>query len=422
MSFVCWSVRAAGRCVAAGVIVLDVMPSSTDVHVAHDLGQPFPCPELDPLTACDAHDLASGLDLTSHGAARGHGYGVGRSRGVTALSGHGHVLHLRGPIAPSGCHRSRPGSGRRASWYRRPMGMSHRIRFVATVVATTFAVACVPNGPPVPPSSPTGCNGSDLLCDRSYDDVAYVTTHNAMSSDAYGFAGPNQSISLTGQLDAGVRALMLDVHQNDDSSFPTPHAAADAVLLCHVYCGFGFIDLAAGLTEIRSWLDAHPREVITLILENYVGASSLETAMASAGLLPRLATHLGGTAWPTLRQLVESNRRVVVMTDSQGGQRPWLLPVFSETWDTNYSAATTSDLSCAVNRGSFGNQMIILNNFLTNPLSSPLLADQANTDPFLASRVVSCRAAWGGRLPNFVTVDFFERGVVTQTVRALNGI
>jgi len=298
---------------------------------------------------------------------------------------------------------------------------------VLGLVVLVASAACTPTTPTTPTSSTTttpsttACNGADVLCGRAFDAVAHLTTHNAMSAEAYGFIAPNQTRSFTGQLDAGVRALMLDVHRNADSGLPSPNLGAEAIALCHGYCAFGAIPLTAGLTEIRAWLDAHPREVVTLILENYVSAAALETSFADAGLLPLLATHTTGAAWPTLGQMIDSGRRVVVLTDSQGGQRPWLLPVFSEAWDTDFSAATTADFTCDVLRGSFSNRLIILNHFLSDPLPSPLLADQANAASFLPGRVADCRAEWGGRLPNFVTVDFFERGVAAQVVADLNG-
>jgi hypothetical protein len=287
-------------------------------------------------------------------------------------------------------------------------------------VASGLAACTPPVDPPDPPDSPTGCNGVDALCTRSFDQVAYLTTHNAMSSSAYSFLGPNQTYSFTGQLDRGVRALMLDIHRNGESPLPAADLPSDAVLLCHEYCAIGHLSLVTGLAEIKAWLDDHPREVITLILENYVSASDLDTAMTDSGLAPRLFDHAVGTPWPTLGEMIAADRRVVVLTDSQGSQRPWLLPAFAEAWDTNWSAAATGDLTCGVNRGSFSNRLVILNNFLTNPIASTGLADAANSNPFLAQRIESCRADWGGRIPNFVTVDFFERGDAAGEVRALN--
>jgi hypothetical protein len=54
----------------------------------------------------------------------------------------------------------------------------------------------------------TACNGHAELCARSYTDVAFPATHNAMAAaDAPGWLIPEQPTGLVGQLDAGIRAL-----------------------------------------------------------------------------------------------------------------------------------------------------------------------------------------------------------------------
>ena len=54
------------------------------------------------------------------------------------------------------------------------------------------------------------CNGRSELCDLRFDQVAYATSHNAMSSPAARWVAPNQEVGITAQLELGVRALMLD--------------------------------------------------------------------------------------------------------------------------------------------------------------------------------------------------------------------
>src|SRR5688572_11582358 len=56
------------------------------------------------------------------------------------------------------------------------------------------------------------CNGAAELCDRRYDAVTYPTTHNAMSAGAEGWTHSYQRYGIARQLDDGIRALMLDVH------------------------------------------------------------------------------------------------------------------------------------------------------------------------------------------------------------------
>ena len=83
-------------------------------------------------------------------------------------------------------------------------------------------------------------------------------------------------------------------------------------------------------------------------------------------------------------------------------------------------ASRIADFSCADNRGSPGNDLFILNHFLTGPLgASPQLAGQVNyNDPFI-DRALECQA-FQGRIPNFVTVDYYDVGDLFEAVAALN--
>ena len=66
-----------------------------------------------------------------------------------------------------------------------------------------------------------------------------------------------------------------------------------------------------------------------------------------------------------------------------------------------------------------GNLLFIFNHFLTDPVALPSLAEQVNYDPLLGDRLQECRTA-SGRLPNFVTVDFYDIGDLFPAVDALN--
>ena len=65
------------------------------------------------------------------------------------------------------------------------------------------------------------CNGHVSLCSKNYDEVSYLTTHNAFNSDADGFLFPNQTYNISSQLNSGVRALMIDVY--DYQGTPTAY-------------------------------------------------------------------------------------------------------------------------------------------------------------------------------------------------------
>lgn len=289
---------------------------------------------------------------------------------------------------------------------------------VATVIAAIAIGACG-NGAggadagradaaelPIPPE----CNGSAALCDRRFDEVAYPTTHNAMSNEAEAWVNPNQYHGLSRQLEDGVRGLMLDAHPYEGD-----------VYLCHGVCQLGSQLLVDGLAEIRAFLDLHRGEVVTIIFESYISAGEAAAAFEASGAMRYVHAQPVTEMWPTLRELIAANRRLIVLTDAaEGGAYSWYMDVWVHAWETHYAAREISEFSCDRNRGSEGNPLFIFNHFLTRTRPVPDEADVVNANPLLIDRARECMTA-SASLPNFVTVDFYSVGDLFAAVDALNG-
>jgi hypothetical protein len=268
-----------------------------------------------------------------------------------------------------------------------------------------------------------GCNGEQSLCNRSYDQVRYVTTHNAMSSSMDGWVGPNQNLDVPAQLEAGVYGLMLDVHRagnkNQFDAIQVPDADPDDSFLCHSVCALGKQPLAEGLAEVREFLDNNPGAVITFILESYLSHALTAQAFDEAELTPYTYVHTGD-AWPTLGQMIDAGTRLVVLQDKAVDPAyPWLMNVWSHAFETHYSALTPDDFSCDVNRGTTSNDLFIFNHFLTDVFGAEELAEQVNYNPYLLDRIKECEA-FHGAPGNFITVDFVDIGDAVSAVKTLN--
>lgn len=268
-----------------------------------------------------------------------------------------------------------------------------------------------------------GCNGRHDLCDRPYDQVRYVTTHNAMSNATDGWVGPNQTWDVPTQLSMGVRGLMLDTHRAGDLNLlglvQVPGVDPESPYLCHSVCALGSQPLAEGLAEIRVFLDEHPGAVVTLILESYLSHAVSAAAFDAAGLTPYAYVH-GDNAWPTLGEMIDAGKRLVVLQDRAATPAyPWLMNVWAHAFETHYSAAGPQDFSCTDNRGAPGSDLFIFNHFLTDVFGSPALAAQVNYNPLLQERIAECETLYG-RIANFITVDFVDIGDALSTVETLN--
>lgn len=306
-----------------------------------------------------------------------------------------------------------------------------------------------------------GCNGHVELCDRPFDEVAYAAAHNAMSVlTEPGWYLAEQTDPIPVQLDQGVRALLVDVWPGragassgartaagahaealaiaDETLGPEVVAAAlriaDSVagpavgperrFLCHGLCETGSTDFVGALQGIRGWLATHPNEVVTLFIEDYVAGELIAEDIATAGLLPFVATPPApGDPWPTLGEMIASGERLVVMLENgDGGERyPWLVNGFEHTQDTPYTFPSVDDFSCEPNRGPDDASLFLVNHWLANFTSLVSDAELVNGRGILLGRMEQCRDE-RGQIPNFVAVNYVDRGDLFGVVDELNGV
>ncbi|MDC0717077.1 hypothetical protein [Nannocystis bainbridge] len=257
------------------------------------------------------------------------------------------------------------------------------------------------------------CNGHVALCSRRYDEVAYPCTHNSYSAQEAGFTPlvANQRRTVAAQLGDGVRALMLDVHLDEGET-----------ALCHGVCSYGRTPHVEVLADIAAFLDEHPREVVTILYEDSADTADILADFAALGLEDRLFVYEGGP-FPTLAEMIAADTRLVV-TAEQGGPPPaWYHHLWDLAWDTPYSYMSPDAFSCALNRGSADNPLFLVNHWVNSVLDLPLEmnAIAVNTYEVLHARVVECMQA-SGDFPNFVAVDYYERGDLFAVVDALNGV
>ncbi len=283
------------------------------------------------------------------------------------------------------------------------------------------------------------CNGSPRLCDRPYNDVTYLTSHNAMASSDRGFLGANQDPDLTAQLDNGVRGMMLDLHYWTTPEQAAPYFASldpqtakalsplvttlqprPGVWLCHEVCQLGADPAIAQLRTVGDWMKDHPDEVVTLILQDDVSAADVREVVAAAGLDSLLATAPApGAPWPTLGQMIDSRHRLVVFTQNATFTEGAISNVYDYTAETPYAARTRADLSCAPGRGPASAPLFLVNNWISRGLPTRAGALNVNSQRFLLDRITRCQAIRGLRA-TFVAVDFAQVGDPLRVVDTLN--
>jgi hypothetical protein len=310
---------------------------------------------------------------------------------------------------------------------------------LATVVAVGMGWVFVAN---IASAAPRGCNGHTELCSRRYDQVVFAESHNAMSASDLGWIGANQDVPMPDQLAGGVRVLHIDtrywetpqVTASFASTLPPDlqgvvlAAAAAAnpvrpgVWLCHALCRLGATKLLTGLRQIAEFMRDNPNEVVTLDIEDKVSAADTVAVFRQSGLSRYVYTPGDPRQpWPTLGQMIDSGRRLVVFAENHGGTPNWYAKLYRYAMETPYTFTTPSAFSCRPNRGGTGKRLFVLNHFITRDAPSRNDAAVVNASAVVVSRARQC-ATKRGRLPNFVNVDFSTLGDLTRAVDTLNRV
>jgi hypothetical protein len=280
-------------------------------------------------------------------------------------------------------------------------------------VAALLVLACTT---PSPAPAPASCNGHAELCGRAYDAVAFPGNHDSYASVAYGVLDADQTYTLTRQLQDGMRVLHLEIIPDNGQPY-----------LCHTLCGLGGLSLADGLTEVRTFVEGAPAEVVTLLTEStQITTDQIASAFDAAGLTKYAHAHTLGQPWPTLGQMIQNGERVVVFHADQsstgGSSFDWMLDRFAWTWETPWDNQTSTDFGrCDADRGTKGSSIYVVDNYLENlPVETPANAALTNDNPFLVDRLLFCKQT-EATLPNFVMVNYYEVGDVLHDVDVLNG-
>jgi hypothetical protein len=174
------------------------------------------------------------------------------------------------------------------------------------------------------------------------------------------------------------------------------------------------------LEVIRKFLDERRGEVVILFIEPYVAPAEIAKVFARSGLDRYVVTLAHDEPLPTLGQLVDRNRRVIVLTEGDAdGTVPWYLDGFSFVQDTPLGATKVSELECRRARGTADSPLAVINHWAD--VFPP--RREANA-PFQRKKVIIERAHRCARklgvTVNLIAVDHYDLGDLIPAVEELN--
>lgn len=300
----------------------------------------------------------------------------------------------------------------------------------------------------------TTCNGHSGYCKRSYSNITFIGSHDSP------FVGElpqqNQNIGIKAQLDMGIRYLQAQTHHSIENR--------NVLELCHTSC---FLEdagtLESFLVTVKNWLDAHPNELVTLLLTNgdSVAITEFADAFSKSGIVsyafvPSSSPQpLSMNDWPTLGALIKSGKRLVVflgkfllknllgmyhllilcMCIDYGANTTkvdYILDEFAYYFETPYDVTNPSFPNCSIDRpagASAAGRMYIVNHFLDVDVLGVKIPDRehaASTNAAtgkgsIEAQATECEALYH-RPPNVVLVDFVDKGHVLMAQNDLNGV
>ncbi|KAK2463321.1 hypothetical protein APHAL10511_004632 [Amanita phalloides] len=274
------------------------------------------------------------------------------------------------------------------------------------------------------------CNGHAELCSRSYGNVTFIGSHDSFAySKNPLYASRDQSVDILTQLKKGVRLLQAQSHWwNAELHFC--HTS------CLLYNGGSALNY---LIKVKSFLDQHPNEVLTLLFTNpnkQPVATVWKPIFDKADLTPYIYvpphTPMKHNEWPTLSEMIDSGKRVVMFLDygADTTKVNFILPEFDMIWETPYGV-TDPSFPCSVDRItgplSRANHMYLINHSLNKDvlgivMSDPVDAATTNGDASILNNAHGCAHLAGGRNPNFILLDFVDDGDAFHAADVLNRV
>ncbi|CAD0106626.1 unnamed protein product [Aureobasidium uvarum] len=285
----------------------------------------------------------------------------------------------------------------------------------------------------------TPCNNYPEFCDRKYGNITEVVAHNA-AFNIPGNLASNQDRSITVQLNDGIRMIQGETHYVNGSIYS-----------CHTSCEL----LNAGtylkeLNEVGDWVRDHPYDVVTLLIVNsdFIEPGNYSQVLQQSNLVdylyepPYIPMRLD--QWPTLSEMILSQKRVVVFMDYNADQTkyPYILDEFTHMWETPFSPtdrafpctaqrppnldpkAARNDLMYLANHNLntnvalFGQSILIPNSAELNVTNAAVVEYGS-----LGAANDNCTAMWD-RPPTWLLVDYYDvgNGSVFEVAAKANGV
>jgi len=168
------------------------------------------------------------------------------------------------------------------------------------------------------------------------------------------------------------------------------------------------------LHEIKNYLENNPEKIFTLFLDFGTNVNELNDIFQEVGISQNLYTYDTKEGWPTLKSMIEKNRRLVVFSMQEHRNSPeWLHYVWNHAVEPYFSIWEAPVFKGEFLKGDPKNSLLIYNDY-NFPRKSELAKNMkydTNQNPYLIEHL---KNTWTnvGKSPNFIMLDRYESWIL----------
>jgi hypothetical protein len=195
------------------------------------------------------------------------------------------------------------------------------------------------------------------------------------------------------------------------------------VYLCHGFCELGAEKFVQALEQMRNFLIENPYEVLIVIIQDEgVSPADVAACFAKSGLEDFVYRGAVTPPWPTLREMIATDQRVLVLAENTAEGVSWYHNVWDVFQETPYRFLKPEEMSNKVGRGGTAGSLLLMNNWIeTTPAPLPSNALVVNSYDALLKRARACKRE-RKMMPTLIAVDFYRTGDLVRVVNAMNGV
>lgn len=185
------------------------------------------------------------------------------------------------------------------------------------------------------------------------------------------------------------------------------------------------IKLGSFFSEISSWLDSNPNEVVTIYLDDFAVQNKdkylevMRDLLKSAGLIDKIYIYKKGNKWPLVKDMIRQNKRVVLFAGSGAWENVGILNKSDIGFGSYYEYKSVAALDDNTddpnidwgtqNLADKDNAIFIIDNYITPLIAgSSVESDRINNTTQVKTRIENYEKL-AQALVSLVMVDFYEK-------------